>query len=50
VSLPLQAVPPACFEGLIPAPFATCSPDGTPNITYMSIVHLIDSERVGLSR
>jgi len=50
VSLPLQAVPPACFEGLIPAPFATCSPDGTPNITYMSIVHLIDAERVGLSR
>jgi GAF domain-containing protein/pyridoxamine 5'-phosphate oxidase-like protein len=50
VSLPLQAVPPACFEGLIPAPFATCSPEGTPNITYMSIVHLIDAERVGLSR
>jgi hypothetical protein len=50
VSIPLDAVPRACFEGLIPSPFATCSADGTPNITYMSIVHLIDADRVGLSR
>ena len=39
-----------CLQGVIPSPFATCSPDGTPNITYMSIVHYIDSDRVALSR
>jgi adenylate cyclase len=40
----------ACFRGVIPSPFATCSPDGVPNITYMSIVQYVDSERVALSR
>jgi adenylate cyclase len=40
----------SCFEGVIPSPFATCSADGTPNITYMSIVQYVDSERVALSR
>jgi hypothetical protein len=40
----------ACFRGVIPSPFATCSPEGMPNITYMSVVHYIDSERVALSR
>ena len=40
----------SCFQGVIPSPFATCSPDGTPNITYMSIVHYVDQDRVALSR
>jgi adenylate cyclase len=40
----------SCFHGQIPSPLATCSADGVPNVTYMSIVHYIDSERVGLSR
>jgi hypothetical protein len=40
----------SCFGGQIPAPFATCSPDGIPNITYMSIVQYVDRERVALSR
>jgi adenylate cyclase len=40
----------ACLRGIIPSPFATCSPDGIPNITYMSIVQYVDSERVALSR
>ena len=40
----------ACFRGVIPSPFATCSADGTPNVTYMSIVQFVDSERVALSR
>jgi adenylate cyclase len=40
----------SCFEGVIPSPLATCSADGTPNITYMSIVQYVDSERVALSR
>jgi adenylate cyclase len=35
---------------VIPSPFATCSPDGVPNVTYMSIVHYVDSDRVALSR
>jgi adenylate cyclase len=39
-----------CLQGVIPSPFATCAVDGTPNITYMSIVHYVDSERVALSR
>ncbi len=40
----------ACFGGVIPSPFATCSPDGVPNITYLSIVQYVDSDRVALSR
>jgi hypothetical protein len=40
----------SCFRGVIPSPFATCAPDGTPNVTYMSIVHYVDSDRVALSR
>lgn len=40
----------SCFEGVIPSPLATCSADGTPNVTYMSIVQYVDSERVALSR
>jgi hypothetical protein len=49
LEVPLEAIR-ACFDGLVPSAFATCAPDGTPNITYMSIVHYVDSERVGLSR
>jgi GAF domain-containing protein len=49
LEVPLESIR-ACFEGLIPSPLATCAPDGTPNITYMSIVHYVDAERVGLSR
>jgi adenylate cyclase len=30
-------------------PVATCAADGTPNITYMSIVGYVDAERVALS-
>jgi hypothetical protein len=39
----------SCFEGIIPASICTCSPDGTPNLTYLSIVHQVDSLHVGLS-
>ncbi len=38
-----------CFRGGVPAVIATAAADGTPNITYLSSVHLVDDERVALS-
>jgi adenylate cyclase len=38
-----------CFQGLLPSAIATCAPDGTPNITYLSQVHYVDSRHVALS-
>jgi adenylate cyclase len=38
-----------CFEGAIPAVIATAAGDGTPNVTYLSRVQLVDDERVALS-
>ena len=35
-----------CLDGGIPAVVATCAPDGTPNITYVSQVHLVDAQHV----
>src|SRR5437660_7019865 len=39
----------ACFEGAIPAVVATAAADGTPNVTYLSRVRLVDDERIALS-
>jgi putative methionine-R-sulfoxide reductase with GAF domain len=41
---------PSCFEGIVPAAIATVADDGTPNCTYISIVHRVDDEHVALSR
>lgn len=38
-----------CFEGIIPSSICTCSSDGMPNITNLSVVHRIDGRHVGLS-
>jgi GAF domain len=39
-----------CLEGGVPAPLASCAPDGTPHISYIQQVQYLDSERVGTSR
>ena len=38
-----------CFEGAVPAVIATSNANGVPNITYLSRVRMVDSERVALS-
>jgi adenylate cyclase len=48
VSVPLESIA-SCFEGIIPSPICSCAKNGTPNLTYLSIVHRIDSNHVGLS-
>lgn len=39
----------SCFEGVLPATICSCGADGTPNVTYLSIVHRLDAWHVGLS-
>lgn len=46
--VPLEEIE-TCFEGGIPSPFCTCSANGVPNITYLSVVHRLDSNHVALS-
>jgi adenylate cyclase len=40
----------SCFEGIIPAAIATLAEDGTPNVTYLSVVQRVDAGHVALSR
>jgi len=40
---------PRCFQGVIPSGIATCGRDGTPNVTYISQVYLVDDRHVALS-
>lgn len=44
----LDAIRP-CLEGAIPSLVATCAPDGTPNVSYVSQVHYMDPQHVALS-
>lgn len=38
-----------CFEGAVPSVLATCAPDGTPNVAYLSQVHFVDAAHVALT-
>lgn len=48
MSLSLESIR-RCFEGAAPAQIATCAPDGTPNVAYLSQVHYVDAAHVALS-
>lgn len=48
-SVALEEVLP-CLQGVVPTWLSTCSADGVPNITLLSIVYYVDSERVALTR
>ena len=49
LSIPLEDIA-RCFQGVVPSWLATCSADGAPNVTVLSIVHYVDEERVALTR
>jgi hypothetical protein len=49
LEVPLEDIP-TCFEGIIPSPICTLAEDGTPNITFLSVVHRVDENHVALSR
>jgi adenylate cyclase len=49
LSVPLESIMP-CFQGVNPSWVTTCSAEGIPNATIVSIVHYVDSERVALTR
>jgi len=48
LSVPLDSIAP-CFEGVVPSSMCSCSREGLPNVTYLSIVHRLDENHVGLS-
>jgi adenylate cyclase len=39
----------SCFHGIVPGVIATCDREGTPNVSYLSMVHLVDEKHVALS-
>jgi adenylate cyclase len=49
LSVPLESIGP-CLQGVLPSWLVTCSADGVPNATILSIVRYVDSDRVALTR
>ena len=47
-TVPLESIG-SCFEGILPASVCSCSREGMPNLTALSIVHRLDGNHVGLS-
>jgi adenylate cyclase len=48
LTVPLASIE-SCFDGVLPSPICSCSRAGVPNVTYLSIVHRIGDDRVGLA-
>jgi adenylate cyclase len=48
LAVPLESIA-SCFEGVAPASICSCSREGLPNVTFLSIVHRLDDNHVGLS-
>ncbi len=48
-SVPLRDIE-DCFQGIVPSIIATCSAEGVPNVTEISVVHRVDDDHVALSR
>jgi adenylate cyclase len=48
VNIPLESLS-RCFQGLLASSIATCAPDGTPNVTFLSQVYYVDATHVALS-
>jgi len=49
LSVPLESIRP-CLQGVLPSWLVTCSEEGVPNATILSIVRYVDFERVALTR
>jgi len=49
LSVPLESITP-CLQGVLPSWLVTCSAEGVPNATILSIVRYVDSDRVALTR
>ena len=49
LSVPLESIGP-CLQGVLPSWLVTCSAEGVPNATILSIVRYVDFERVALTR
>jgi hypothetical protein len=48
LAVPLESIE-ICLEGIVPAAICSCSREGIPNVTFLSIVHRLDEKHVALS-